>query len=355
MLQIIDGPAIMRDDYCIVHKENGLDELHFTLSARDQVYQTLREEKTRILETEEQQRYVVRKISDVSQDVAVVCVLDLADWRRDVFLNLLDLASPGFAHNMKETNMLREIMSAPGLDGWTMINQVQTSKRNKMEMDGPTPLEAALQLQKTFGCALRFDTIGKTVTILYPDEIELSNSYAVDSVNLRRPPEYKGHSSDLVTRIYPVGRNGLGIASINGGKPYVQNLTYTDQIISQLWVDERYTDAEDLLQDSKKRVKELSSPVQTWWLNVADLHRIDPDRWPDLSMELFTVIKLVDTARNISTQVQVREDKVYPYYPARNSITVSTAKGSIQQSVRKLAQALSDPNGEFWQKLNARR
>lgn len=356
MLKIVNGEPLIRDDYAIHHMANGIDELRFELSADDSFYPLLEEEKTKIIETTEEQTYVIKKINSVNASVIVVCQLDLSDWRKDLLLNTANLASPGFSHTLSETNMLARIMQAAGLSGWSRTSTVTSHITRSMEMEGPTPLEAALQLQKTFGCALRFRTQDKKVTILNPAEAPISNSYAIESVNLRRRPEYKGRSNDLYTRIYPVGKDGLGIASVNSGVPYLDNTSYTGPgvVICSLWKDARYTDAASLKRDAQARLEAAAKPVRSWKLDVVDLNRIDPTRWPDMGLSIWTKILLQDTAKNVSEYVQVVSDVIYPYYPDKNQITVSTQSESLQDAVVRTSQALNDANSELWAQINAR-
>ena len=355
MLIVQGGQVIDRDDYAIHHANNGLDEVTFELSACDNTYSVLLEGKTVIEETTEHQRYRVRKINGTGPNSFISCRLDLADWEKDLLIDSSALANAGFAHTLNEVNMLARIMQAEGLSNWTMRSLVQTHKTRAMEMAGPTPLEAAVQLQKTFGCALRFDTGQKRVTILYPQEVQMSNSFVVESVNLRTRPEYKGRSTELVTRLYPVGYNGLGIASVNSGVPYLDDHSYSNAVICKLWVDARYTDPNALKRDAKARLKALAQPVRSWTLDVVDLSRIDPDRWPDMALSIWTRLLLQDSARNITDAVQVVSDVVYPYYPERNKITVSTDIETLQSMVAQTFTALQDPNGALWGQINARR
>lgn len=361
MLEIIGGPVIPRNDYSIVHKSNGLDEVHLQISLADrQIYPLLLEGKTRLIERTEAQTYLVQKVNGAGNYADITCRLDLTDWQKDLLIDLSDLSKPGWAHSLRETDMLARILStAAGLSGWRMVNRVKSHQTRQMEMDGPTPLEAALQLQKTFGCALRFDTREKTVTILYPAELELSDGYAVESVNLRTLPNYKGYASELCTRLYPVGYNGLGIAAVNNGVPYVQNTDYTRDIISQLWRDIRFSDAASLKEAAIARLERLSSPVQSWQLDIVDLHRIDPLKWPGLSLDIWTKIMLVDNSRDTRRQVIVAADKVFPYYPEKNKITVTTVEScsadmkTLQQSAITVEKSLADPNSDLWSRINA--
>lgn len=341
MLQIKNGPQIMIDDYYIRHMEDGQDELHFELPLSDSVYRTINEE-CRILETTEQQTFVVKTIAAGKERAKIGCQLDLRDWKADIQVE----------YNQKGT--------AAGLltgflpNHWTLTEEPEKDvQEREIKMRGPTPLTLALQINKTFGCAVRFDTNKRIATILWYDRNELSNAFAVDAVNLRRAPEFKGKTSGIYTRLFPIGKDGLRIGNVNNGLDYVENHTYTEDVICSVWQDSRYTDAEELKADAQKRVDIAAQPERSWKLYMIDLFRINRQKWPDMGVPIFTVFRLIDSYKGFSSDVQVIEDKVYPYYPERNELTVSTVTKSIQRTLRGIYNDIYNTNSEFFQKLFA--
>ncbi len=341
MLQIINGRQIATDEYYIEHHEDGMDELHFEISLSDPAYAALNEEN-RILETTEHQTFVVKTVSGSKKTAKIGCQIDLSDWQ----------ATLTVGYDSQE-GTAAAILTAVKPNGWTVINTATSAKARQIKMDAPTPLDIAMQLQETFACALRFDNRFKTVTLLCPDARELSNAYAVDTVNLRTPPEYKGKSSKLYTRLYAYGKNDLSFASINNGKPYVDCFAYTDKVICEVWKDNRCTDAQALLQDAQERVAAAAVPERSWKLSIVDLYRTDPTKWPGMSIAIFTKLHLVDGNKALTADVQVVEDKVYPYYPEKNEVTVSTVTKSVQRTLRGLYNEINNPNSVFFQQLNA--
>lgn len=350
MLQIQNGVQIATDDYYIQHKENGLDELHFDLPVSDPVYGAICEE-TRILETTEQQTYAVKTINGGKRTARISCQLDLSAWEQTICLNY-DRQGTAKAILQGVTTDFSGDSSA--LNRWRMIDASERTESRTIKLQGPTPLEIATQLQDSFDCAIRFDTHNRTANILWRDEMPLSNSYAVDTVNLRSAPEFKGRSSGLYTRLYPVGKDGLRIGSINGGLDYVQNMTYTDRVICAFWQDSRYSNPTELRDDAQKRVDKAAQPERSWNLSIIDLYRLNPQKWQDMRLSLFTVLRLVDRNKGFTANVQVREDKVFPYYPEKNEILVSTVTQSVQRTLHGLYNDINNPNSAFWQKIIAR-
>lgn len=335
------GIIIATDDYYIQRMEDGRDELHFTVQVTDPAYAMIQEE-TRIIETTENQTYIVKTIDAGSKVADIGCQLDLDIWRATMYLDYKSGSKT--AHAI--INAVR-----PGLR-WIVQGAETDTKKRSIEMDGPTALDIILDVEDLFGYRVRFDNHERVATIIIPENIRQSNAYVIDNVNLRKA-NFKGKSTDLYTRLYPVGKDGLRIGSVNGGKDYVENQTYTNETISKVWVDERYTDAQSLKEDAQARVDEACKPVRSWELDVADLHKLDARTWQDLEMSMFDKILLVDPHRKQRHIVQIRQQRIYPHHPERNKIYVSTIAGSAQQTIKAVARQLADANSTFFQRLRA--
>ena len=334
MLQIIGGSQIASDDYYIKHMQNGLDELHFEVSIYDPIYREIYEE-SKIYESTERQTYVVKTVSGSKKTAKIGCRLDLTPWQGTVHIGFREKATAkGFLEN-------RNV--------WTVEGEDRNEER-WMEMKAPTPLEVAMQVQESFGVALRFDTDAKSVRLVWYKDAPLSNAYVVDTVNLRSAPEFKGKSSERYNRLYPIGKNGLQI----GGDGFVECRKDGEPVICAVWEDNRYTNAEELRADAQKRVYEAAQPIRSWKLQVIDLQKIDPVKWKDLNLDLFTKLKLIDAFKGFTVDVQVMEDKIFPYYPEKNEITVSNQSGSIQKTMKTVCDQIYNPNSSFYQKMNAK-
>lgn len=346
MLQIVNGIQIAADDYYILHKADGLDELHFSLSICDPAYQALWTE-CRLIETTERQRWTVKSISGGKKTAKIACQLDLADWQTELRVN----------YNSQERTAA-VVLGGILPDGWSIVDKTADKKARQVKMEAPTPLEIAEQMQETFGCAIRFDNCDKVATLLFPEECALSNAYLIDTVNLRSPPEFKEKSSGRYTRLYPYGKETdgvpLSIAAVNGGSAYVDCVPAAERVICAVWKDARYADAKTLMDDAQKRVNEAAIPERSWKFDVVDLCRLDPQKWPDMRIDLFTRLRVVDTAKGISANVQIMEDKIYPHYPEKNQVTAASAMRSVQKTLARIGREITDPNSAFFQRLTAK-
>lgn len=341
MLQIVNGIQIPTDDYYISHKEDGLDELHFEVDINDPVYYALNEESC-IYESYEHQIYVVKTISGSSRTAKIGCQLDLTDWKGQIEIGY---DRSGTAH---------ALIGGFRPSNWTVVDPTPKSDTKSIKIDAPVPLDLALQVQEEFGCRLRFDTVERKVKILYPDDIALSNSYVVDTVNLKSAPEYKGKSNELYTRIYPRGKNNITISSANNGVEYLENFSFTNRIVCKMVSFSDIETAAELKAEAQKRLDTSSQPERSWKLSVVDLYRHNPEKWPDMSLDIFRKIRLSDEYKGFSVNVQIVEDKVYPHYPEKNELTVSTVTKSVQRTLRRLYKDIYDENSRLNMRLNSK-
>ena len=165
---------------------------------------------------------------------------------------------------------------------------------------------------------------------------------------------FKGKSSGFATRLYAKGKDSLTFADINGGKDYVEDFSYSDKVISVYWKDERYTIAENLLADAKKRLKSMAAPQQSYTCGVMDLARArekqegkNDNIYSFLEFKLYQNVVLLDRRRNRRITHTVAGIKRYPKYPEKNEVTLSTVAPSIQNSVKSIQTQMEKPTSTF--------
>ena len=164
---------------------------------------------------------------------------------------------------------------------------------------------------------------------------------------------YKGSTTSLVTRLYPYGKDNLSIASLNNGKNYIENHSYTDKVISAIWRDERYTNKQTLLDDANAKLAVLAVPEQSYTAKVIDLAKTLPDTYGDvLAFDLYDVVTLIDRKRKTRINYRIVEIKEYPADATLNTVTLSTVPAKITGKLQTLqnkvtaldAQTLHDHN-----------
>ncbi len=339
MLELINSSGSypipdVSNDYYITRKWSGVDTLHFEVPVYAEVFPRLAEEAY-IYESSEQQVYVIKGISASGDTADVDCELNLEAWRDHVYV--------GYYNN---TSSLPTTMEGITPDGWTVSYEYQDTQRRSVNLEaGGTALDIALAAQDSYGCAMRFDTRAKTCTVCYPSRHQVGGTMLTETAGIRRHPDRTGKSTDLVTRIYPIGADGLTIEAVNGGKPYVENHTYTDKIIWQVWQDERYEVAENLRDDAQAMVDSLAVPAISFEIDLCDLYSADPVTWAEHEIEMYQRIQLAYGDTVITSLVT--EMEVHPNRPENNTISLNSVPANTISTVRALQNAINNRNSRY--------
>ena len=308
------------EDYTLTRTLSGLTTLTFTLSGADEILPRVREEGL-LRDTSDGQTYRIRGIHILPAEAQISARLQLDDWESS--------AVTSFSRtNATAQSILGEILPT----GWTLRCLQTGDAQRSIEMEyGGTPLEIAQRVQEEFSCGLCFDNVEKALILSFPAQNPLSDTVLTEGADLRSVPEYTGKSTDLVTRLYPVGADNLTIESVNNGKPYVESFGYTNRVIAKVWKDERYTIAAHLMAAAQEKVEALSQPDMAWEISIHDLYRRDPQRWSGHKAELGQRIRVSWQGRMISALVV--EEEIHPMYPGRNTICIGSIPGSTIKRV----------------------
>ena len=340
MLKLLNGqdnPVLNIDNFYIDELWSGLDELVFDIPITDPAYKSILEEAV----VEYEQPYLVKAIDGGSSTAKVKCQLNV-----DAFREAMHLSYTNGSDTVAGT--IEKVLPA----GWMIIDHAHITSRRTIELEAATPLEIIQECEDTYGIIVRYDVKAKQLHIWDPDSFSPIGAFASRDLNLKEV-NYKGKSSDFVTRLYGYGKDDLSVASINGGKPYVENFSYSDKVISAYWKDERYTVQENLLADMKRKLKEMSVPSVSYSCSVLDLAKTNPELYGHQNFELMQVVKLVDDIKGQCMNHQVVQYRRYPFYPEKNEITLSTVAPSIQTSVKNLQSQIEKPSSTFRQIMQA--
>lgn len=329
------------DDYYIQEVYGGKDAAGFTLPLDHPGYQYLFEE-TPLIDTETKQRYLIKAIDEGQTTVNIKAELDLDELSRDMFLNYT---------NGSDTVVNTISKALP--DGWAVQDHAYFNQRRTIELEAATPLDVIDACPDTYNVVFRFDNNARVIHIYNPDSEEISGVFLTDELNLKSV-NFKGKSSGFATRLYAKGKDSLTFADINGGKDYVEDFSYSDKVISVYWKDERYTIAENLLADAKKRLKSMAVPQQSYTCGVMDLARArekqegkNDNIYSFLEFKLYQNVVLLDRRRNRRITHTVAGIKRYPKYPEKNEVTLSTVAPSIQNSVKSIQTQMEKPTSTF--------
>ena len=330
---------IQNTEYYIRELANGLDEVIFDLSIYDPIYAIMAEEENIV--DRAGQTYKVKQIDAGGSTAKIVCQLDIDAWKASISVN----------YNSGSKTVYQQI-NAVKPAGWTVADHSLVSISRTIEGDF-TPYDVCVRCTEVYGVYVRWNNKTKYCHIYTKTMGNPVGAFATRELNLKEI-NYKGKSNDLITRLYAYGKDGLSFASINGGKPYVDNNTYSSRVICGYWEDERYTVAADLLADAQKKLAVMAKPDRSYDCSIIDLQATNPELYNNLDFSLFTVATLIDDVKETAVNYQVVERHIFPYHPEENEVIFDSSPQKITASVVNIVEEIENPNSDFRQIQNQR-
>ena len=313
MIELQDGTILDNNQYTIKEQFDGINYLTFTLPEDVVVHN-----EDVVFETIDRQEYVVKIINGDY----ITCELNLDG---------LKAQQTDFSNNSETAgNTLTQALSGTG---WTGIDQ--TGLTSKKTISGAlTPFDIIQKIAETWdGVTALYNTEQKTVTLVFPALNTATVTFLTEDLNLRQL-DIAGDSSNFCTRIRAEGKDGMTFASINDGKDYVENYSYSNKVIyGEKIVDNRFTDAQSLLEYAQSKLDAMAVPSLSYECDVVDVASYDGE-YSFLELKMHKAVWLLDKKRNMRIQHRVVAYERHPANPENNKVTLATVLITLQQAVK---------------------
>ena len=310
---------ISADSFYIDHVYGGLDTLSFDISPQHPLYPLCAEE-AQILYGDN--AYRIKTVNERTETSTVSSAIDLDSLKQTYYSTY-----------KSETQLLSAVLEEV-LQDWIIIGAELVSIRRTLDMERVTAYDIVMQAADTYGVCYQWSTSSKTVRIIKPELNQPSGVYLTPELNIT-DKALKGSTSALYTRLYPYGKDGLDITSVNDGKAYVEDFSYTNRVICASWTDERYTVAQSLKDDAIEKLKAAARPVRSYTFTVQDVAAENPN-YDFLSMALYQIASLLDPDRNTRTDHMIVDYKEYPLSPMSNVVTLSSVAAKITTKIESV-------------------
>lgn len=167
-------------------------------------------------------------------------------------------------------------------------------------------------------------------TQVYPFELSLvkpqmepvarvQEGYNMQGFEIERDP------NNLVNRVYPLGAgegvNQLNIKSVNGGKEYVEDADSIKKrgLIEYVWVDQRFTIAQNLKDNAVAMLKKWSQPIVSWTVLAADLTKLTDEPLEIDKLRLGSVV-MINTNDFGSVNLRIKKESKADVFGAPQDI-----------------------------------
>ena len=91
------------------------------------------------------------------------------------------------------------------------------------------------------------------------------------------------------------------------------------------WEDNRYTNMESLLEDSKAKLAELSRPFESYTVKLVNLYELHPDLYSrGYSYELGNIIQIVDSTEEVILTQKIVKIVKHPLDPLQDTCEIAS-------------------------------
>ena len=174
-------------------------------------------------------------------------------------------------------------------------------------------LEALRAVASMNAHELWFDTKNKVVKVYDRMGRVNSNIYYSNELKLRRLSK-QSSTYDYATVLYPIGKNGMTIASINNGRDFIEDYTYSNKRIEKYWFKDDIDVPERLMGAAQDYLASIAQPDAAYKIDLCELN-------PDT--KLGDYITIVDSLKRIKQKKRVIKIIDYPYEPELSSVEVA--------------------------------
>ena len=327
--------AVLENAYGIIvtGEVNGEDTLSFSIPFADAKRKYIdNEKKIQIVDDV----YIIRTVTD-SKDASGSAVTEV--YAEAEFYNLAYSVRKEEKAFDAETADAAMAYALSGTE-WNVGTVTVTTKRTwtSTEKNALSILRAVADLH---GGDLVFDCPNRLVHLLTLNGKDSGAlfMYGKNMKDIERTVDTTG----LVTRLYAVGADGMTFASINGGKPYVEDFTYSKEIRVSSLDCSAFTNPYQMLEFTRMRLADYCKPTVSYVLNAMDLSVLtgyEHEAW-----ELGDYVRVEDKDLGLSVTTRIVRREYNLQEPWNTVLELSTVLKNLGSSTSKWDNAADSLEG----------
>lgn len=323
---ILDGSgnaeAVLDNAYDIIvtSEINGIDTLEFKLPFRDGKREYITNEKSVRIVSD---TYRIRTVTDDKDESGKAITTVYAE---AAFYDL------SFSVKKEETEFTADTADVPmayALQGtdWE-VGTVNVSTKRTWTSTEDNALSILRRVQSLHGGDLIFDNANKVVNLLTFSGTDSGAlfCYRKNMKSIQRVID----TTSLITRLYAVGADGMTFASINDGKPYVEDFTYTSEIRIKTLDCSNFTNPYQMLDFANMRLADYATPRISYVLKAVDLSVLtgyEHETW-----ELGDTVMVVDEDLDLSIKTRIVRREYNLQEPWNTVLELSTTLRELGDS-----------------------
>ena len=289
-----------KNPYEVSTLDTGLQELVFGLPLTDEYLSLAAEEN--YVETDTY-NYVIKEINMSKNDyIYFYCDANIEDLQ----FHLIPI------FDAFDINVEQAIIKAIESTGWKLEYNSKTVTAVEYKLAKTTPYELLKQIKEDYDLEIFYDTKNKIIKV-YDYMGKDIGSYFSNELKLKMLNR-QGQSYDFATVLYPIGKDGITIGSINNGLNLIENYSYCNKYIPRYWVQDDIEYPEQLKMAAEAYLSYISSPIVSYSVELSAL---------PVGTDLGDSITIVDKIKKTKQKQRVVKIIKYLFAPEKDKVEIS--------------------------------
>lgn len=318
-------------DIIVTGEINGEDTLTFSIPYRDGKRSYIdNEKKIQIVDDV----YKVRTITDVKDSTGSTITQVYAE------AEFYDLTFSVRKEEKKFDAETADVAMAYALAGteWS-VGTVNVSTKRTWTSTEKNALSILRSIANLHGGDLVFDCPNRLVHLLTVNGKDSGALFAYKK-NMKSI-ERVVDTRSLVTRLYAVGADGLTFADINGGKPYLEDYTYSSEVRISTLDCSSFTNPYQMKEFTAMRLAQYCKPTVSYVLNAMDLSVLTGYEHEAWNLGDYVRVEDKELGLSVTTRIVRREYNLQePWNTVLELSTTLKNLGSSVSSIDTIADAL---------------
>lgn len=253
-------------------------------------------------------------------------------------LNIDELeGTPFISFDTTEKTALEASQLALAGTGWTC--ECDAKKKRTIRMTNASSWEILKKIVDTYMLEMQIDSINKVIRL--KEKIgSYKGAYFTDQINLISL-ESQANTNDFYTRIYPIGKDGLTIESVNNGSTILENHIYSSKNKTYIWKDERYTDPQSLKEDAAEKLADMAQPYIAYSCSILDLSQ-NSKKYKNYNIG--DEVVLIDSFSKTKIKQRIKKISRYPDDPSKDTCEIANLKLTFTEMQQKLNDTVDTVN-----------
>lgn len=306
----------------ITNELGGIGELTFSVPS---TYKHL--ELEGYIQVENDHEYVIKEIVTHGTNRDVVCMLNIEE--------ILGMAWSKFISRDNTLMKCAELVLSG--TGWRAVDNSSCNVKRNLYGTVTNSYNLLQMMCTVYNVEFIFDTYNKVVTFV--DKVgKDAGVYFINDINLKQL-NVDTHTHKYITRVIPVGKNGLTIESVNNGKNYLENKTYTTKNIYGIWQSDKHDNPQALMDDARRFLDEMAIPYETYEVVVDDLYALKG--YDDFKYGLGDIVTIIDGDTETRIQQRIIQRTYNLLEPDKDTIHIANKDATFEDYYKRL-QTIAD-------------